>query len=956
MGRIKIVFIAVSFFVCASPVLAQFYEFGQDPSSLKWKKAETEHFTLVYPSGFAENASRLATLMESSYKANSAQLDHNPRKIPLLIHNQTVYSNAFVTWAPKRMEFFSFPDPANYPIDWLEELSLHEYRHVVQIDKVNKHFTHFLTLLLGQQANGVVAGMMPLWFIEGDAVSAETSLSQSGRGRLPTFEMELKAELLSGKKNYSLSKAYLGSYRDHVPDRYELGYQMVSFARKQYGDDYWTNALEYVSRKPYLLSPNYFYARKTTGAGMGSMYRNTMSYISDHWTTAYEKRMPDTLPGLNVRKSKIYASYINPVFWDDSSILALKSGLDIIPRFVKINPEGKEETVFIPGSLVSQRFSVSHGKIVWDEYVQDSRWTNRSFSVIKEYNSKTGKIRKLSRKSKYLSPSYSITGDSIVAVHAAENYRFSLVLLDGSDGKLLREIPSPENQYLMFPEWLPSGNKIVVISSGSNGKKILQYDLSNPGWTELFDAGFVNIDQLKASGGYIYFSGGFDGTDQIYSLRVSDKSLRKITNSAFGAFYPEILENRLAYASYGKNGYDIIATSFNPSEEEIFQMPDTIREQTFSSVDLKYDSSEDGDRASESINIEEKPYNRLSHLFNLHSWAPYWFDYNNPNIHNPEVSPGITLLSQNLLSTAFTSLGYERKNGENYFHGQFTYKGFLPVIDFSADYGGAPLVAVVKDEPLPVTQTNLFYTLSSYIPLTLSSGKIVSGIRPSLQLTYNSTYYFNYTQSAYERGVEFLQSGIYLYSYQRTAARDLQPKLGITLDANITNTPFENDLYGNISSAKMNIYFPGIFKNHGLRFRGEWQNQDVKAYYFQNKLSLPRGYPQRLFISMNKISADYVLPVVYPDLTLGSIIYLKRIRADLFIDYMKGVEKYVLSGSEVVTTPPEYPVSQGVEVMADYHIFRFIFEFSTGFRFVNMPHIDTYGVQLLFSVNIDNFL
>ena len=253
----------MKYFVCILSVFifigtlasAQFYEFGQDPASLKWKQINTEHFQVVFSSDFGNNAQKLANLLEKNYKANSNQLDHSPRKVPVIIHNQTVYSNAFVTWAPKRMEFFTFPDPNIYPIDWLTELSLHEFRHVVQIDKLNQNFTRFLTVLLGQQANGIVAGMMPLWFIEGDAVSAETSLSRSGRGRLPSFEMEIKAKLLSDTKPYSLSKAYLGSYKDYVPDHYQLGYQMVSYARKRYGNDYWTNALNYVSRYPYLISP-----------------------------------------------------------------------------------------------------------------------------------------------------------------------------------------------------------------------------------------------------------------------------------------------------------------------------------------------------------------------------------------------------------------------------------------------------------------------------------------------------------------------------------------------------------------------------------------------------------------------------------------------------------------------------------------------------------------------------
>jgi hypothetical protein len=933
-------------------VSAQFYEFGQDPASLKWKSLDTEHFRIVFPSDFAENAQSIARLMEKNYLANSAQLNHQPSKIPLIIHNQTVYSNAFVTWAPKRMEFFTFPDPDLYPVDWLNELSLHEFRHVIQVDKINQGFTRFLSLVLGQQANGAVAGMMPLWFIEGDAVSAETSLSKSGRGRLPSFEMEIKAQILSGPELYSLSKAYLGSYKDHVPDHYQLGYQMVSYARQKYGDDYWSHALDYCARRPFLISPYYFYSKKITGEGQSFLYKNTMASIKEHWIKTAEIRKPDNESALNTRNSKVYTSYTYPRLMKDGSVIALKTGMNIIPQFVKIGPGGEEKLVFIPGSLVSGRFSIHNEKIIWDEYVQDIRWRNRSYSVLREYNIGTGKCRNLSRKTKFISPAWSPAGDSIVAVNVGTDYKFSLVILSSDDGNVLLNIPSPDNVYLACPEWIRGTGKIAVIATGEGGKKIIVYDLNNGTWSEILKTGFVNISQLKSVGGYIYFNGGFDGIDEIYSYNISDKKLRKLSNSAVGAFYPDGSDDNsiLTYSSYGSKGYDIILKSFNREQQEEFVMPDSIGEQSFVSVNLRPDTTNSGSLAIENTVFDQKPYYKASHLFSVHSWAPYWYDYMDPNIHDPKVSTGITLLSQNELSTAFTSLGYERNNGANLFHTRFTYKGLVPVIDVSTNYGGVSSVAM--DTILPDLKPDLNSRLSVYIPLSLTSGKIISGMQPSIQFSYSSTYYYHYSENSFKSGIGYFEPGLYAYSYLRTSARDIQPRLGITLDAKITPAVFDGGLAGNIRSLSSNLYLPGFVKNQGLRLKGEWQNQESDFFYFQNHLSLPRGYPQRIFLKMNKYSADYAFPIIYPDFSLGALLYLKRIRGNLFVDYMKGIEKFV---SETVTSKPEYPLSQGLELYADYHIFRFIFELSSGVRLVYFPHENTFGAQMLFTVNLDKF-
>ena len=953
----------MKYFVCILSVFifigtlasAQFYEFGQDPASLKWKQINTEHFQVVFSSDFGNTAQKLANLLEKNYKANSNQLDHSPRKVPVIIHNQTVYSNAFVTWAPKRMEFFTFPDPNIYPIDWLTELSLHEFRHVVQIDKLNQNFTRFLTVLLGQQANGIVAGMMPLWFIEGDAVSAETSLSQSGRGRLPSFEMEIKAKLLSDTKPYSLSKAYLGSYKDYVPDHYQLGYQMVSYARKHYGNDYWTNALNYVSRHPYLISPYYFYSRKTTGGGQGSLYKNTMNSLKDHWTFATDRRKPEPKKILNTRDSKVYTSYTQTHILSDSSVIALKSGLNIIPRFVKVFADGTEKFIFNPGSLVSGRFSVYGNKIIWDEYVQDVRWTNRSFSIIREFNIDTGKSRNLTKKTKYTSPSWSSLGDIIVAVNSTVDYKFSLVFLSSVNGKVIKQVQSPENAYLQYPEWIGATGKIAVIASGDKGKSIMEYDLYTNKWTEILNTGFVNIEHLNYSGDFLFFNGGFDGIDEIYSVNLIDKKLRKHSNSALGSYNPDVNNDYqlMSYSAYGLNGYDIVLENINPHEQEEYFLKDSITEQSFISVNLKEKPDTLTISQANDIKFEEKHYSKAVNLFRLHSWAPYWFDYTEPDIDDPKVSAGFTLLSQNDLSTAVSSLGFEHNSGVNYLHTRFTYKGLLPVFDFSATYGGEPFVAVFSGLTEPVLNTNLFYNLSTYIPLTFTSGKIITGMQPSFNASYNSTYFYHFSDKEYKRGIRFIEPRVYFYSYKRTSVRDLQPRLGITADGRFTSSPFENELYGSIKSFKTSLYLPGILMNHGLRLRGEWQNQEIDMYYYPNHLSLPRGIPQRPFIDMNRYSADYVFPVCYPDWSLGSLLYLKRLRGNLFTDYMKGIEKFV---SPTETSAPEHILTQGLELYADYHILRFIFEFSTGARFIYFPNEENFGVQLLFSVNLDKFL
>jgi hypothetical protein len=107
--------------------------------------------------------------------------------------------NGYVTWAPLRMELVATPPQDSYAEDWISQLSLHEYRHAVQISQLDQGFTGALSVLSGEIGPGGISSLVPSWFYEGDAVANETWNSQSGRGRVPGFEMPLRTLLLSDK-------------------------------------------------------------------------------------------------------------------------------------------------------------------------------------------------------------------------------------------------------------------------------------------------------------------------------------------------------------------------------------------------------------------------------------------------------------------------------------------------------------------------------------------------------------------------------------------------------------------------------------------------------------------------------------------------------------------------------------------------------------------------------------
>ena len=155
----------------------QFYSSGQDPFGVKWNQIRTKNFRIIYPRENKTQALEYANILETSRQHIARPLNFYPKPIPVILHNFSSTSNAFVAWAPKRMELYNIPSQDSYAQKWKYQLALHEYRHVVQINKMNQGFTKVLSWFFGQQITAGILGLyIPYWFLEGDAVNSETAL------------------------------------------------------------------------------------------------------------------------------------------------------------------------------------------------------------------------------------------------------------------------------------------------------------------------------------------------------------------------------------------------------------------------------------------------------------------------------------------------------------------------------------------------------------------------------------------------------------------------------------------------------------------------------------------------------------------------------------------------------------------------------------------------------------
>jgi hypothetical protein len=930
---------------------AQFYESGTEPTSVRWQQISTEHFRIIFPKDASGEGQRAANVLEYIYKAEGKTLDHYPKKIPVVLHNRTAYSNGFVTWAPKRSEWFLTPPQSNYAQNWQDQLAIHEYRHVVQIDKLNQGFTGALGFVIGQQATGVVAGLLPRWFLEGDAVATETAMTNAGRGRSPAFEMPLRTIALSGKYR-KYNKALFGSYRDHVPSHYELGYQMVAWTREKYDAGTFETTVGLVARRPYLF---FFYPfkiglKKKTGYTTGQLYRNAFADLTRRWSEQETQTGYDSITPLTKRTSGIYTNYRSPQYLDNSHIVAQKAGMAQIAQWVKIDREGREQTLHTPGFINSDRISYSSGLLAWTEQVQDIRWGNRSYSIVKLFDLQTGKERTLQQRTRYYSPVLSPDGAIIAVVDVPVEGACSIVLLDVATGEEKDRLPNPGGALLQTPSWCRDGKNLLVIVNNGEGKSIARIDIASGQYITVLPPAYDDISYPVDGGKHVFFNGYYNGITNVYAVDYRTGKLLQVTSARFGAFDPQpnATGDKLAYAEYSAEGYNLVETGLDAAS---WKPADQLTDHSLKLYETL--ARQEGFNMQDSIIPDTqrrvKPYRKWANLFHVHSWAPLYYEVDVADAASTKLYPGIVLLSQDLLGNLTSSAGYSWR-GYNAFHAAFTYKGLYPVIDFKVDYGGqTTILGPLNDgshglRPHKATRIDV----RSYIPFTFTRNRWITGVAPQVKFSYGNTYLYSQRTDSYRNGLWEMAYSLQAYRYLKTSVRDLAPRLGFVVQGAFRHTPWNVEQLGSIYYVHGRVYLPGVARHHSLQLTGAWQQQKTRQFLFGSLLVFPRGYTNGRTERLSIGTIDYSLPLAYPDWDLGFLMYLKRLRSNLFCDLARNQYRVQDRTVNQLVWQKDKLLSVGVDLLADVHLLQISFPINLGIRTVYIPERKKMQSSLLF--------
>ena len=937
-------------------VSAQYYETGQDPASLKWKQIKTGRFTVIYPENYGPGGIMYAKSLEESYSKLLSLFPEKKFKIPVVIHNFTIQSNGYVAWAPKRIELYPTPDQNSIPLAAETQLTVHELTHVFQMESLNRGFSKGMSVLFGEQFTGIVAALLPSWFLEGDAVFAESVLTPSGRGRTPSFQKQLKALIVDNKKTYNYDKILNGSYKDFVPDYYEYGYQMVAWALTKNDPRIWINMLKLTAERPFILNPVNISLSKNSNLKKKTLWKETFDTLRTIWTKDVSENNPTHYDVINPDKHGEYINYYSPLLAGSDSIIAIKTTFSSPTSFVLINSIQKtEKRIHTPGQIYPMFISYAKDKLVWVETQTDPRWENREYSVIKLMDLKTNEVIKLTRKSRYLAASLSPDGSKIVAVENTVANINNLVLIDAGTGSVIQSVHSPGNLYLQHPQWAEGGKKATFVFLADAGEGIISFQFENQEWETLIEAARNDLQSSFLRNDSLFFISSVSGTDNVYLL-TPDKKTTALTRSKFGTIDVSPGGNKIFFGDYTSSGNEICSTSVRIA-------PGVAKNNVSSSSFLinRFNITPPPDTSNSAIVYTPEAYRKWQHLFRFHSWMPFYVDIEDLQSDPTNIRPGVSIMTQNTLSTLISTIGYEYSaERRNVFHSRITWQGWYPVLESQLDYGNLPGIYKMGQEisnPSDI-QPGISFTNTLSLPLQFSSGRFSEYLRPSITTDYINQYIYIKEKGTYDYGQTIITERLFFTNYYQTALRDIYPRWAQTIDFNYCSAPFDKTIYGSAISLKTAFYFPGLFPSNGIRIRLETEKQDPEKYLYENFSSLPRGYRNIISKEINFLSVDYVMPLAYPDFNVASLLYLKRIRTGLFYDYATGpgnsIYQYTSSGLIPLYNNPERESfkSLGIELLADFHVLRIPYMISAGVQSAWKNVNESPSIEFLFNIDL----
>lgn len=516
-----------------------------------------------------------------------------------------------------------------------------------------------------------------------------------------------------------------------------------------------------------------------------------------------------------------------------------------------------------------------------------------------------------------------------------------------------------------MPRWSDDGSSIVAIKTTHEGKTISILQLDSGEEKEILPISNDNLGHPVVFQNYVLFNSSGSGVDNVYAFDTSTGKRYQITESKYGAYNPALSKDGkfIYYNDQTKNGLDVVRIPFNPAAWKSFDPTGPQRRSYQHLVEQEGRPNLFDSIPAKTYSISR--YSKARGMVNPYSWGAF---YQGDLSH---VEFGIH--SRDILSTTEISAGYNFDLSERtgFWKAGISYQGLYPILDVnftsgnrSVKEGEVPTTIVEKGDTTQIVNDIVFdwheetVEAGFRIPLITTHSKYSSAVEIGNSVGFtrvsdftngisvDSLSHVRYVPALIVDGdiksfypfFEYIGNGDLVFNHVTLSAqhllkrshRDIFSKWGQAIFVDYFNTPYDGDLKGGLLSAVGYLYFPGFFKHHSIN--GYWAYQETQVsrsledYLFRNQVPIPRGQSVGRFEKFYSMSANYTLPIWYPDIAVGPLLNIQRLRLNAFADYAFGE-------SRLYSRTSQSYLSVGGELKFDINVMRFLPQLDIGFRY-----------------------
>ncbi|HEB92984.1 MAG TPA: hypothetical protein ENI94_05865 [Gammaproteobacteria bacterium] len=527
-----------------------------DPT-LNWQTLHTAHFAIHFHDGEQLMAEELAVIAERTHHILSEQLQWTPQdKTDVVLTDRVDSSNGWATPIPQNHITLIVIPPASMEDyrHWMELLFIHEYTHILHMDK-KEGLPKGAQALFGRLPILFPNVLQPGWLKEGLATYMETDRNNGiGRGQSSLFRTMMRLEWQNGIKPLSQVSADTTDWPVKTT-AYLYGVYFYQFLADRYGKEsiqQWINGYS-DNIIPFMLNTN---TRQVLGKSLTTLWQEFDQYLAGEFSdqlALLEKNGANSGQRLTTNAYRSGRPQVLP----DGDVLYIQDRLYNWPLLMRLSAtNGQAHEIAEVRGFAFDAHPTAGILLIQPERSNNTNRFNDIYLINQEDGSKT----RLTEGGRYRYATWDQGAQHILAVHY-ELGRHSLHRLDaqgrylktlwrGEDASVIGGIDlSPDGATLAAAVWRPGSRWNLEL-----------FDLGQGTWQKLTDTAAIETQpRFSPDGTGILFSADYGDIYNIHRIDIQDKQLTRLTHLTGGGFYPALSMDgqTLYYSHLGTGGVDL---------------------------------------------------------------------------------------------------------------------------------------------------------------------------------------------------------------------------------------------------------------------------------------------------------------------------------------------------------------------------------------------------------------